>query len=88
MVKGDSMVPFSLAYTLRCRGGHYSFPWITPLTLELNLIMLSVKQGGIKYHFLRFFGMTQLGIEYQSPRPLVNTLPAKVVIFHLISHVY
>ena len=32
--------------------------------------MLSVKQGGIKYHFL-----TRPEIEPQSPRPLANTLP-------------
>ena len=38
------------------------------------LIMLSAKQGGIKYHFFWVFGMTQLGIEPRSPRPLVNTL--------------
>ena len=40
----------SKATTLRCRGGHYSFPGIASLTLDL--IMLSVKLGGIKYHFL------------------------------------
>ena len=35
--------------------------------------MLSVKQGGIKYHF-RVFGMTRPGIDPRSPRPLANTL--------------
>ena len=35
--------------------------------------MLSVKQGGFKYHFW-VFRMTRLGIEPQSPEPLVNTL--------------
>ena len=45
------------------------------LTLDSYLIMLSVKQEGIKYHFLSF-GMTQSGIEPQSPRPLANTLNA------------
>ena len=35
--------------------------------------MLSVKQGGINYHFL-VFGMTRPGIEPRSPRPLANTL--------------
>ena len=52
IVEGDPKAPFSIATTLRCRGGHYSFPWITPLTFDPYLIMLSVKQGGIKYHFL------------------------------------
>ena len=27
------------------------FPWIVPLTIDPYLIMLSVKQGSIKYHF-------------------------------------
>ena len=35
--------------------------------------MLSVKQGGIKYHFW-VFEMTRLGIEIRSPGPLANTL--------------
>ena len=51
MVKGDMKAPFSIATTLRCMGGGYFFPRIAPLTLDLNLIMLSVKQGGIKYNF-------------------------------------
>ena len=46
-------------------GGHYSFPWIAPLTLDTYLLLLSVKQGGIKY------GMTRPGIEPSSPGPLV-----------------
>ena len=33
--------------------------------------MLSVKQGGIKYHF-KVFGRTRPGIEPRSPGPLVN----------------
>ena len=36
-------------------------------------IVLSVKQGGIKYHFW-VFGITLPGIELQSPGPLANTL--------------
>ena len=43
--------PFSIASILKCRRGRYSFPLIAPLTLGPHLIMLSVKQGGIKYHF-------------------------------------
>ena len=31
VVKGDQKTPFSIATTLRCRGGCYSFPWIAPL---------------------------------------------------------
>ena len=40
--------------------------------------MVSVKQGGIKYHFW-VFGMTGSGIEPQSPETLVNTLFIKLV---------
>ena len=31
VVEGNQKAPFSVATTLRCRGGHYSFPWIAPL---------------------------------------------------------
>ena len=31
LVKGDPKAPFSIATTPRCRGGHYSISWITPL---------------------------------------------------------
>ena len=46
---------FSIATTPRCTRGHYSFPRIVPLTLDPYLIMLSIKQGSIKYHFLSFW---------------------------------
>ena len=52
IVEGNPKVTFSIATTLRCRGGRYSFPGWLHFTLDLYLIMLSVKQGGIKYHFL------------------------------------
>ena len=64
-VKGDLKAPFSIATTPRCRGGRFSIPGIAPL----YLIMLSVKQGNIKYNFW-VFGMTQPGIEPTSPSPL------------------
>ena len=31
VVEGDLKAPISIATTPRCRGGHYSFPWIAPL---------------------------------------------------------
>ena len=34
VVEGDQKVPFSIATTPRCRGGCYSFPWISPLYLS------------------------------------------------------
>ena len=29
--EGDQKAPFSIATTLRCRGGCYSVPWIAPI---------------------------------------------------------
>ena len=52
IVVGKSEAPFSIATTSRGRRGRYSFPWITPLTLDPLIIMLSDKPGGIKYHSL------------------------------------
>ena len=45
--------PFSTATTPMCVcvGGTTPFPGLTHSTLDLYLIMLSVKQGGIEYHF-------------------------------------
>ena len=51
VVEGDPKAPFSIATTLRCKGGRYSFPGLLHFTLDTYLIMLSVKQGGVKYHF-------------------------------------
>ena len=31
IVEGNQKAPFSIATASRCRGGHYSFPWIAPL---------------------------------------------------------
>ena len=52
--EGNPKAPFSIATTLKCRGKHYSFPWTAPLTLDLHLIMLRVKEGGIKLLFFEF----------------------------------
>ena len=53
LVVGDQKAPFLIATTPRCWGGRYSIPWIA--LLYPYLIMLSVKQGGIKYQFLSFW---------------------------------
>ena len=50
--EGDPKPPFSIATILRCRGGATSFLGLLHFTLDLNLIMLSVKQGISKYYFL------------------------------------
>ena len=52
IVEGNPKAPFSIATTPRCRGGRYSFPGLLYFTLDPYLIMLSVKQGGIKFRFL------------------------------------
>ena len=52
LVKDDPKAPFSTVTTPRCKGGCYSIPWVAPLYLDPNLIMLSIKQGSIKYYFL------------------------------------
>ena len=33
IVKGDLKAPFSIAITTRCRGGHYTLPWMLHLPL-------------------------------------------------------
>ena len=50
LVEGDPKASFSIAALPRCRGERYPFPGIAPLYPYTT--MLSVKQGGIKYHFL------------------------------------
>ena len=52
VVEGNPKAPFLIATTPKYRGGRYSFRWIGPLYLDLYLIMLSILQGGTKYHFL------------------------------------
>ena len=52
IVEGNPKAPFSIATTPRRRGGRYSFPGLLYFTLDPYLIMLSVKQGDIKYYFL------------------------------------
>ena len=46
LVEVDPKAPFSIDSTPTCKGGGFHF------TLDHDLIMLSVKQGSIKYHFL------------------------------------
>ena len=63
LAEGDPKYPFSIATTSRYRGRHYSFLQLLHFTLDPYLIMLSVKQGSIKYNFFWVFGMTLHGIE-------------------------
>ena len=45
----------SWAITPRCRRGCYSFAWIALIIFDPCLIMLSIKQGGTKYHFFNLW---------------------------------
>ena len=76
IIEGEQQAPFSITTKLRCRRGHYSFPWIAPRTLDLHLIMLNVNQGGIKNHF----SVTRLGIEPWSPGLLANIAQLTLII--------
>ena len=51
VVEGDPKATFSLASTQSCRGTSSYSGWLN-FTLDLDLIIMSVKQGGIKYPFL------------------------------------
>ena len=52
IVEGDPKAPFSLATTLKFRGGRYCFLRLLHFTLDQYLIRVSGKQVSIKYHFL------------------------------------
>ena len=45
-----------------------------PFTLDPYLMIMSVKQVGIKFLFFLVFGMTPPGIEPRSAGPLANSL--------------
>ena len=52
LVEGDQKAPFSIATTPRCRWeGATPFSELLHFTLDTYLLLPSVKQGGIKYHF-------------------------------------
>ena len=53
IVEGDLKAPFSISTTPKCRGRVATLlPGFLCFILNTYLIMLSVKQGSIKYHFL------------------------------------
>ena len=73
-LEGDQLVPFSIATTPRCRRGCDSSPWLLHFTLDTYLILLSVQQGGNRYHFKSLW-YDATWDEPWSPGPLANTLP-------------
>ena len=78
IVDGDLKAPFSIATTPWRRGSATQFPGLFHFTLDPYLIILNVKQGGIKYHFW-VFGMTRPGIEPWSLGRMANTLLIRAV---------
>ena len=64
---------FSVATATTCRGGRCLFPLITPLTLDIRHIMMSVNKEAANNIF-GVFGMTRPGIEPGSLESLVNSI--------------
>ena len=62
VVEGDPKALFSRATTPRSGGGATPFPGLLHFTLDPYLIMLSVKHGGIKYHFFYSLVLFNLGL--------------------------
>ena len=52
LVEGDLRACFSITTTPWCGESATPFPALLHFTLDPYLVMLSVKQGGIEYHFL------------------------------------
>ena len=60
VVEGNLKAPFSIATTQKCKGWRYSFPWVA--SLYPYLIILSVKQGSVKYNFFVSLVWLDLGL--------------------------
>ena len=55
VVEGDPKAPFSIATTPRCRGGHYSFPWIAslyPWSIPYKMHEIKLNKGNYPTIFL------------------------------------
>ena len=80
--------PFSIATTPRCKGGCYSFPWISPLYPWFVPYETELSEEASSTIF-KVFGMTRPGIEPRSPRPLANTNhSANVQLIGLVDRVF
>ena len=53
IVEGDQKAPFQLLLHQGVGEGTIPFPELLHFTLDTYLILLRVKQGGIKYHFFK-----------------------------------
>ena len=72
LVEGDLKAPFQYVLYRGVEEGATPFHGLLHFTLNPYLIVLSTKQGGIKYH-IWVFGINRPGIEPRSPGPLANT---------------
>ena len=71
VVEGNPKDPFSIAATLKFKGGRYSFPWISPLPLIYTLYSWVLSKA-VSSSIFKVIGMTLLRIEPWSPGPLVH----------------
>ena len=62
IVEGDQKAPFSIATTLRCSGGHYSFPWIAPLYHWYIPYIAECQERGHQVPFLKSLVWCHLGL--------------------------
>ena len=74
VIEGNLKAPFFLATTSRCRG-------LLHFSLDTYLLMLIVKQGGIKSDFMSLF-MNGPAIEPRSLGPMANTLPTRYIVLN------
>ena len=73
VVEGDWKGNFSIATIPRCKGRHYSFPWLLHLPLIRTLQYWVLSKGLSSTIFESLVWLDQ-GIEPPSPGPLANTL--------------
>ena len=73
VVEGDPVLPVQYLLHWGVEKDATPFLGLLHFTLDPYLVMLSVKQGGIKYHFW-VFRMTRPGIKPRSPGSLAKIL--------------
>ena len=79
--------PFQLLLHWDVGEGDNPFSWLLLFTLDPYLILLTIKQGGIKDHFW-VFGMTRLRIELRSSGPVANTLLIQLMAQLILSKIF
>ena len=76
-MKGNQKAPFSIALHWGVEEGATPFPGLLHFTLDMYLIMLSVKQRSIKYYFFESLAWLKLGLNPVSPA-IGKALPTKL----------